>query len=329
MTYYFTNINQIVELQIPATNNDNLLVANGASVTVTIPTGLSIYSASVTKGSFNTSTKIWTIGTIDPKNTEVLVLKVRIDNTDVLPFTIKSVLSISSPTDSPLTNNTRYDVIKLQGSCDSNCDNCDPCNFKEPTLILADDIGGLIVDLSKNDIIDCTCCNKVFEIVGTPENIVVVSLSNTGILNYKFTDISKDGVLQYRVICQDCINGLDYTSDPATVTFAAMANLNFSVKSTQTGDYTQQSTYSYFRFDSAANNVTFTLLPVASWSIGKSITVVIVDSSNSNSTFIISTSSPSETFTDTGLQTFVTASNYTALSIVYIGSNKFDILYYS
>jgi hypothetical protein len=327
MIYNIEHNNDVVTLQIPVTNNDLTTNATGVVATQLFPTGISIYGTpTVTKGSYNTTTKIWTIGTLNPQETANLTLKVKVDDIDVQPFTIKTTITLNEG-ESNTSNNIRFDVLKL-GSC-TDCDLCDPCNFVEPTIVLYNDVAGLVVNLAANDTINCTCCQKTFEIVGTPDNIIVNSLSNIGILKYTYIDSKLPGSLQYRVVCANCPNGLDYTSDPATVTFdplvVSLTN-GYVVKPTQTVNYTQEINFDYFRFDNHANNITFTLLPVTSWSIGRSVKIYVYDSTQSGPlahTFTVSLNTG--TFTEGGTTKTITA-NYSSLEIVYIGGNKFDII---
>lgn len=334
MIYNVEKNDDIVTLQIPVSNNDLLTNATGVLATQTFPAGISIYGTPVmTQGSYNTLTKIWTIGTLTPNNTPtgtaVLTIKIKVDDISLQPFNIKTVVTITEPEQS-LLNNTRWDTIRL-GTC-VNCGLCDPCNFEEPILISTNDTSGLTVNLAENDVINCDCCQKEFEIVGSPVNITVNSISVTGILKYSFIDPTVAGSLSYRIKCKNCPNGLDYLSNTSTVTFSPIVSsfdTSFTVKTTQTTNYTQEANFDYFRFNTASSTITFTLLPVTNWVIGKKVTLYVYDASQSGplvNNFIISTSTGTETFTDTNTQTKTYTSNYTSFTVVYVGSNKFDII---
>lgn len=329
-----TNNNDVVQITIPVTNFDNLIDATGVTATQTIPTGISIYGTPVvSQGVYNTGTKIWTIGTLGAGDTATLTIKYKVDDITLQPFTIKTEVAITEP-ESSSTNNIRYDVLKLQGAC-VGCEVCDPCNFEEPTIVTVNDTAGFVFDLSANDNVSCACCQKDYEIVGSPVNITVNSLSNNGILNYTYQSIVDPGSLVYRVVCSNCVNGLDYTSTNASVVFPAMSVTatvaeNYLV-TTQIDDYTQDANYNYFRLDTASNQITFTLLPYTGWVSGKKIQVYVFDSSQSGAllnTVTIETGNVLDTFTETGTTTYpVITNNFTSLTIVYVGNNKFDVLW--
>lgn len=332
MIYSIANNNDIVTLEIPVRNNDSSIPATSVLLTQTFPSGISIYGTpTLTHGSYNTGTKVWTIGTLAPLETAVLVLKIKVEDIDLQPFTITSVVTISE-TESTTVNNTRYDILKIGEPC-VNCNICDPCNFIEPIIILSNDTAGLVYDVAANDIINCNCCQKEFIIVGDPENIIVNSFSNNGILNYTYINGSLSGSLQYRVNCNNCTNGLDYTSDPVTVTFNPIYDESygdFNIEETQTIDYTQDNEFDYFRFDLKDNAITFTLSPAVEWRTGQKITLYVYDSDQSGPldyNFIIQTDDPLEVFTETGTDEYTTiTSNYTSLTIVYIGGDTFDVI---
>lgn len=331
--YFVTNNNDIVKVTIPVTNFDSLVNATGVVAAQTLPSGISIYGTpTVTQGVYNTGTKEWTIGTLGPGDTAVLTIKYKIDDITLQPFTIKTEVTITEPESSSL-NNTQYIVIKLQGAC-AGCENCDPCKFEEPTMVTVNDTAGFLFDLSANDNINCACCQKEYEIVGSPVNIQVNSLSNSGLLNYSYISIVDPGSLVYRVTCSNCINGLDYASSNATVVFPAMAISavvadNYLI-TTENDDYTQEAQYNYFRLDTASNQITFTLLPHTGWTVGKKIQIYVFDSSQYGAllnTVTIVTGDVLDTFTESGTTTYPTiTNNFTTLTIVYVGNNKFDVL---
>lgn len=330
MIYKIANNGDVVTLNIPVTNKDKVVTATGLTLTQTFPAGISIYGTPVvTAGAYNTLTKVWTIASSAPEHTDLLSIKIQVDDISLQPFHIKSVLAIVEP-EFTLANNTRFDSLILGDSCEG-CD-CDSCNFEEPIIITNNDTAGLSINLAENDTVDCPCCQKEFEVVGTPVNITVNSISVTGTLKYSFIDPTQSGSLVYRVNCKNCPNGLSYASNTSTVTFAPIVSsfdTSFVVKATQTANYVQESSFDYFRFNTATSTITFTLLPVSSWVVGKKITVYVYDASQSGplvNNFTISTSAPAETFTDSNTQTKIYTANYTSFTVVYVGSNKFDII---
>lgn len=330
MIYKIANNGDVVTLNIPVTNKDKVVTATGLTLTQTFPAGISIYGTPViTAGAYNTLTKVWTIASSAPEHTDLLSIKIKVDDISLQPFHIKSVLAIVEP-EYNLTNNERFDSLILGDTCET-CD-CDPCNFEEPIIITNNDTAGLSINLAENDTVDCPCCQKEFEVVGTPVNITVNSISVTGTLKYSFIDPTQSGSLVYRVNCKNCPNGLSYASNTSTVTFAPIVssfNEGYRVKEDQTLDYIQESEFNYFRFDTATNAIQFTLLPASAWNIGKSIKVYVYDSSQSGplvNNFTVVTDSGTETFTDTGLDNRLVTANYVSFEIVYVGSNKFDVI---
>ena len=326
MIYSIANNNDIVTLNIPVTNHDALVTATGVTLTQTFPAGISIYGTPiVSKGTYNTGTKIWTIASLLPQETANLQLKVKVDDINLQPFTIKSILAITEP-ESSLLNNTRFDTLTLGNGSDSECN---PCNFVEPVIIINEDIASLSFDVSKNDTINCPCCQKVFEIVGSPVNVNVLSFEN-GVIKYQFINPTLSGTAEYKVTCTNCSNGMDYTSDPVTITFNPIFSptyKDYTVKPVQTGDYSQELLFDFFWFDLATSAINFELIESDSWEIGQKITVYAYDSTQSGPLVNLLTviCDGVDVFLEGG-NTKVISSNYSSFTIVYLGSAKFAII---
>ncbi|MDZ7687926.1 MAG: ice-binding family protein [Halobacteriales archaeon] len=96
------NVGETFEFTVNLTNNgpDN---ATGVTVKDLLPNGLTLLNSSVTQGSYDASTGIWTVGDLDGNQTETLVMEVQGDAIGTYKNT--AAIRTSDQVDSDLTNN--------------------------------------------------------------------------------------------------------------------------------------------------------------------------------------------------------------------------------
>src|SRR5262249_20749504 len=78
--------------------------ASGVVVRDLLPVGLTLLSASPSRGTYNSTTGLWTVGAVDPSAAQTLTLTARVDSPD--PRTNTATLSRSDQFDPDGTNNT-------------------------------------------------------------------------------------------------------------------------------------------------------------------------------------------------------------------------------
>jgi len=188
-------------------NNDiiqltpNLCVTNTKSyqdtnvvVTFQIPTGLKYVSSTPDKGTYNATTKKWTIGTMGGKETLCIkALKLKVTNIDSAPFTVIATVA-GDATDPDSGNNTFSWVIEA--------DTCAPAAGTSPGISSC-----LCGTVSK----ETTVCSKG----DTEWRIDPLSIVNgemkswdiaTGDYNFQYIDPTKDITFTYGLYC---VQGVD------------------------------------------------------------------------------------------------------------------------
>ncbi len=133
-----TQNNDVVQITVPVLNSRPYPDTN-VQVQFTIPAGVVIsdYILQSNGGSFNTSSKLWSIGTLAANASTTLVLTIKATDITLAPFTITGVLS-GTLADSNAGNNSTSWVIQA--------DTCPPAAGANP-----DTSGCLCGDVSLND----------------------------------------------------------------------------------------------------------------------------------------------------------------------------------
>lgn len=336
MASYKVNANgDQVCITIPVKNTSATVPATGVLVDLTIPTGLTYASIpgnpSVPVGSYSTLNNRWTVGTVPVNQTYIAQVCLVVTDIDQAPFTVTSEVSLQED-DVIIVNNTRTDVIT-----NGYCPGC-----PQPAQIQVDPKDDLDMcichDVSTNDINCGPGYTTLYEMVeGSEVNLDSVDLDQySGQGKVIILNPNEEWSYQYEIRCRNCSTGVVSSPyGPATVSggpiFTSQINNNNYLITTQTGNYTQindcTTNYSYYRFDTVGGNIVFTLTNPSTW-CRNYITVFRFETGAGTpvNTFQIVTDNVARTFNNNGLNTYDISTNFTTITIVYVGSNKFDIL---
>ena len=112
---YFT-VGDTFEVTVSNVKNNGPSVATGVKVTVTIPTGLAYVSSSLDKGSYNTVTNVWTIGSLNKGESVDGTFTFQVTDDCEKPYTINFDVTTVTGCDSCLDNNN-YCVVANGVSC--------------------------------------------------------------------------------------------------------------------------------------------------------------------------------------------------------------------
>lgn len=206
MSYKVIQNGDQITIPVKAKNNGTGIEPN-ASVELTIPTGLTLVSATPNKGTFAGTT--WTVGKLNPGDDFTLNLIVEVNDLSQAPFSISSIIS-GTTIDTVSGNNTiNYSIEKVSDLFTATATD--------------DDNLSLSFDLSENDI-ECNYCETKWTITApSVSNGTVLSFDeNTGKGEFRFTNPTLDGSFQYTISCHNCGDGIVYNQDTAMATFPAL-----------------------------------------------------------------------------------------------------------
>ena len=188
-------------------NNDiiqltpNLVVQNTKSyedtnvvVTFTIPTGLKYVSSTPDQGTYNATTKKWTVGTLAGKSSSALKsFKLRVTNIDLAPFTVNALVAGSAVDPNPGNNGISW-VIEA--------DTCAPS---------AGTTSGISSCLCGTVSKETTICDKGVTEWRLDTNSITNGVMKswditTGNYNLQYIDPTKDITFKYSLFC---VQGVD------------------------------------------------------------------------------------------------------------------------
>ena len=194
---------------IPATNLGTL-VATGVVVNVAVTPiyGLQFETWSATKGTFNPTTGVWQIGTLQPGETKWLKIVTKVADIGLAPYTMTSIIS-GTNIDPNNINNTKVQTVTSVVTCVT---------------------GGAVDDDNK-----CSCGNVSLNDIACNYGITEWRLNSASITNssnyfwdtttgkyrFQYDDITKDITATYSMWC-DGGSGFIEVSGPATLTIPAL-----------------------------------------------------------------------------------------------------------
>ena len=199
---------EIIVWNIPVTNlspypNNNVIVTDVNSI------GTSYVSHSVTKGTYNPLTGIWTIGDMAGNTTETLKISVKVDDITQAPFTNTATVT-GSLTESDISDNTYTQTVIA--------DSCPPSGAGIP-----DFSGCLCIDVSKND---TKCTKGVTEwrlLTSSVQNSITYSWDiSTGTGAFTPVDPTKPVTGTYDLFC---VQGVTQTQISCNVEFTIYPQL--------------------------------------------------------------------------------------------------------
>lgn len=212
--YTITTNGQEVEVEWSAKNLSSSRPATNVVGDFTMPSaGLTYVSHTVESGHgiYNYGLAKWTIGTIMPKQTKKVKIKYRIEDITYLNMSVRLVLSLTE-TDVNIENNDRTVYFLKQGESP-----CDPENFITPVIQTNDSDNFERVWIGKKDNVQCSCCNKKYEVVpGTLVNIVVNAISQDGWADVVRINPQADSFFDTVTICDGCPDGAHSSVTNAT-----------------------------------------------------------------------------------------------------------------
>lgn len=200
-TVYVTEDGEILSLEIPVINKgDN--AATNVKVLITYGSGLEYYGHANAIGTYNSITKKWTLSSLPGHSGRLLLLDLKVPLISALPLDVAwSVESDNPDIESSNDDCGKWTVAVAPVSTAANC-------VKYPIQ------GNVLCD----KIVECGCCDRTFELVGTPSRSTITLDAVTG--DYKGYALSEGNLwsFQWRAIC-DCEEPVIY--GPFTVSGSA------------------------------------------------------------------------------------------------------------
>lgn len=193
---------------VPQFRNNGASDEPAAEVQLTLPTGVSLITSSVSHGSFNSFTLLWTVGIM--ASGDVITGTFGFEVTDITQLGDITAVISGNNTDPNAGNNTKTETVSL-GS--------DPV-----ATAVADPYGCLCGDVSTNDT-PCDKCDTKYKVVVASEvNLTIDSFDeDTGQYRVTLTDITSNGSFQYYIQCE-CDGLPAYVQNTVTVTIPAYAS---------------------------------------------------------------------------------------------------------
>lgn len=99
-------------------SNGSIIPVTGVTTTVTLPAGVAYAANTVTKGSYNDGTGIWSVGSLAVGASATLVITVEVTDATLQPFTASAIVA-GNEFEPYLLNNVASDV--RGGACDEGC----------------------------------------------------------------------------------------------------------------------------------------------------------------------------------------------------------------
>lgn len=106
-------------------SNNSTITVTGVTVAVTLPLGISLANTVPTKGTYNTGTDVWTIGSINAGASHTLSIEVEVTDESLQPYTINAI--VAGNEFEPYVLNNIANNIK-GGACGEGCAGGFNCN---------------------------------------------------------------------------------------------------------------------------------------------------------------------------------------------------------
>jgi len=195
-----------VTVPVYARNNGTGIETN-AMVTINIPTGMSLVSATPNKGTF--TNPIWNVGSLNPGEEFRMDVVLEVDDLSEAPFLFtysiggESIDGVGGNNSKTITIEAVSDLFTATANDDSNL--------------------SMSFDLSQNDI-PCNYCDTKWTITAPSViNGTIISFDqSTGKGEFRFNNPTLDGSFQYTISCYNCGDGVTYDQDTAMATFPAL-----------------------------------------------------------------------------------------------------------
>lgn len=98
--------------------NGSIIPVTGVTTTVTLPAGVTYAANTATKGTYNSGTGVWAVGSLAVGASATLVITVEVTNATLQPFTASAIVA-GNEFEEYLLNNVASDV--KGGACDDGC----------------------------------------------------------------------------------------------------------------------------------------------------------------------------------------------------------------
>jgi len=191
---------------VPVINKSGT-VATGVYLDIVLPTGVTYDGHTQTKGSFNPSTNVWTVGNLQPSESHTLDLKVQVIDIDEAPFLF--LASVMGDQLDPNNSNNTYTYKVERDSAAPNSGAIDD---------LFSDLSGDLSELGT----DCSTCFTKYKLVtDSEENLSVVNLDEEGPYRVSLKDPTKPGSFEYAIWCE-CGGGENYNTSNAKIEVPAL-----------------------------------------------------------------------------------------------------------
>lgn len=195
-----------VTIPVYARNNGTGIEPN-ALITISVPTGMSLVSATPNKGTF--TDPIWNVGSLNPGDEFRMDVVLEVTDLAEAPFLFSYSIS-GEAVDGVAANDAKTVTIEAVNDLFSATAN-DDSNLS------------MSFDLSENDV-PCNYCETKWTITApsVTNGTIIAFDQTTGKGEFRFDDPTVDASFEYTISCYNCGDGVTYDQDTAMATFPAL-----------------------------------------------------------------------------------------------------------